>query len=148
MNQQDVLARANRREALERRAGKLLAARLSERSESLGPELSERLRVGRELALDRAREARRAAAAPASAVVGNGAGTALLGKPGGWRFRFAAMAPLAVLVGGLLLIQDSQTRAQISVAAEVDAALLSDDLPLQAYSDPGFAEYLKGAPGP
>ena len=33
------------------------------------------------------------------------------------------------------------------VAAEVDAALLGDDLPINAYRDPGFVEYLKAPPG-
>ena len=56
------------------------------------------------------------------------------------------MLPLVALVGGLVLIQDWQTRAQISVAAEVDAALLADDLPINAYRDPGFVEFLKAPP--
>ena len=29
------------------------------------------------------------------------------------------------------------------LAAEVDAALLTDDLPPAAYTDPGFAQFLK-----
>jgi hypothetical protein len=51
--------------------------------------------------------------------------------------------PLIVLVAGLVLIQQVHERAQISAAAEVDAQILSDDLPPAAYSDPGFAEFLK-----
>jgi hypothetical protein len=51
--------------------------------------------------------------------------------------------PLAVLVYGLVAIERAHDRAQIAAAAEVDAALLSDDLPPAAYTDPGFAEYLK-----
>ena len=42
-----------------------------------------------------------------------------------------------------MLIQHWQDRTQISVAAEVDAALLADDLPPKAYSDAGFVEFLK-----
>ena len=42
-----------------------------------------------------------------------------------------------------MLIQEGQTRTQISVAAEVDEALLGDDLPINAYRDPGFTEFLK-----
>jgi len=45
----------------------------------------------------------------------------------------------------LLLIDDHYTRAQIEAAAEVDSALLADDLPPEAYSDPGFVEYLRSA---
>jgi len=44
---------------------------------------------------------------------------------------------------GLILIQQWHTRVQISGAAEIDAALLSDDVSPSAYSDPGFVEFLK-----
>ena len=62
------------------------------------------------------------------------------------RLRFASVLPLVALVGGLVLIQDWQNRTQISVAAEVDEALLGDDLPINAYRDPGFSEFLKAPP--
>ena len=58
----------------------------------------------------------------------------------------ASVLPLVALVGGLVLIQDWQNRTQISVAAEVDEALLGDDLPINAYRDPGFSEFLKAPP--
>ena len=75
-------------------------------------------------------------------------GAALLGfYRSRWWLRIASALPLAALVGGLVLIQDWQTRSQISVAAEVDAALLGDDLPINAYRDAGFVEYLKAPPG-
>ena len=51
--------------------------------------------------------------------------------------------PLALLVVGLMGIAHVHDRNQIAAVAEVDAALLSDDLPTAAYTDPGFAEYLK-----
>jgi hypothetical protein len=54
--------------------------------------------------------------------------------------------PLVALVAGLVMIQNWQTRTQISVAAEIDEALLGDDLPINAYRDPGFAEFLKAPP--
>jgi hypothetical protein len=44
---------------------------------------------------------------------------------------------------GFVAIQDTLMEHQIQAAAEVDAALLSDDLPPQAYADPGFAEFLR-----
>ena len=50
--------------------------------------------------------------------------------------------PLCLLVAGLLLIQHGQWYEQILAAAEVDTALLSDNLPPAAYGDPGFSEYL------
>ncbi len=57
--------------------------------------------------------------------------------------RIGAVVPAFALVAGLFLIQTWQDKAQISVAAEIDAALLADDLPPTAYSDAGFAEFLK-----
>jgi Protein of unknown function (DUF3619) len=71
----------------------------------------------------------------------NGALTITGGPP--WWLRAASLLPLAILVGGLILIQHRYTEQQIQAAAEIDAALLTDDLPPQAYSDPGFAEFLK-----
>jgi len=64
------------------------------------------------------------------------------GEPG-WGWRLATLAPLIALVAGLVLIQIQHDDDQISAAAEVDAALLADDLPPAAYTDAGFAEFLR-----
>ena len=40
------------------------------------------------------------------------------------------------------MAQDEATAAEI---AAVDAALLTDDLPPAAYTDPGFVQYLKAS---
>lgn len=48
-----------------------------------------------------------------------------------------------MLVFGLLLIQHLHDQAEIHAAADVDAALLADDLPPEAYGDPGFVEFLR-----
>ena len=50
---------------------------------------------------------------------------------------------LVALLGGLLAIDHLQSRSQIDAATDVDSALLADDLPPQAYSDPGFLEFLR-----
>ena len=131
------------REALESRFARNIAARLSERAENVAPEIGERLRFARDKALEAGRVARSNAE-----VQSAGGGTAILGfSSSPWWQRIATVLPLAALVGGLMLISDWQTRSQISVAAEVDAALLGDDLPINAYRDPGFVEYLKTPPG-
>jgi hypothetical protein len=54
--------------------------------------------------------------------------------------------PLIVLVAGLLLIQERMAFEQVEAAAEIDAVLLADDLPPEAYTDPGFGEFLKSSP--
>ena len=128
-------------DALQARFALRVTARLTERSQELGADVTERLRFAREQALERARAAR---TAEASAVVGvTGAGAAILGGGSRWWFKAASVLPALALVAGLVLIQRWQDSAQVSVAAEVDAALLSDDLPPNAYSDAGFAEFLK-----
>jgi hypothetical protein len=57
------------------------------------------------------------------------------------------MLPFVALVAGLVLIQQLQVQEEIDAAAEIDADLLSDDVPPDAYSDPGFKEFLL-MPGP
>jgi hypothetical protein len=130
-------------EALQARLAARLAAGLSERAETLPPDIGERLRFAREQALARAHEARRPAPAGAAAVVAAGRGGAVLGAPPPWWQRLASALPLAVLVAGLLLIQHRVSVEQVHAAAEIDAVLLADDLPPDAYSDPGFGEFLK-----
>jgi len=138
------------------RFGLRVAAGLSERNEALPQDITERLRVAREQAVERARSQARAAraataAAPAPTVVVaghalafGGGGSAGGGQGGGsplW-LKLVSILPLLMLVLGLIAIQHGQSKAQIHAAAEVDTALLSDNVPPAAYSDPGFSQYL------
>jgi hypothetical protein len=128
------------------RYGLRVAARLAEQTEDLPHDILERLRVAREQAVERTRAAaRKAARSEASVVVGAGGSLALAGGPGegGAWFKLAGWVPIVLLLAGLLLIQDRYQREQVEAAAEIDAALLADDLPPSAYSDPGFSEFLK-----
>lgn len=137
-------------EALEARLAARLAAGLSQRAAATPHDITERLRVAREQAVARARDARRAtavqpAAAPAL-VAGRSRGSLVLGGFGegpAWWQRLASVLPLAVLVVGLLMIQQRMVTEQVEAAAEIDSVLLADDLPPDAYTDPGFGEYLK-----
>jgi hypothetical protein len=131
--------------ALESRIAARLAAGLSERAAAVPHDIGERLRVAREQALLRAREVRRPAPAPttAPAVVGHARGAGVLAGPPAWWQRVAAVLPLLVLVTGLAFIHEWLVREQVLAAAEIDAVLLADDLPPSAYTDPGFAEFLK-----
>ena len=56
------------------------------------------------------------------------------------------VAPLAVLVFGLIGIAQWQDDSRINDIAEVDAALLTDDVPPDAYADSGFMAFLKNGP--
>jgi len=131
------------------RFGLRVAAGLAERSEDLSGDIQERLRFAREQALAKAMAARAAAPAQtASSVREVGGGTLALGggeKTPRW-LKAAAILPLLLLLGGLLLIQHSQWYEQIRSAAELDTEMLSKPLPPAAYSDPGFREYLNENP--
>lgn len=120
-----------------------LAAALNERLADVPHDVAERLRVAREQAVDRARNARRVSSAAAQSAVAHRDGTISLSGPASWWLRLASWAPLVVLVAGLVLIHQDIDREQVLAAAEIDSVLLVDDLPPDAWSDPGFREYLK-----
>lgn len=63
--------------------------------------------------------------------------------PPSWGWRIASALPLIVLLAGLWGVNAWYQREQVQAAAEVDVALLSDELPPAAYADPGFEEYLR-----
>jgi hypothetical protein len=128
-------------ETLEARFGLQVAARLTQRSLELSPDITERLRFAREKALG---QARAVSVAPAAVSVTR-AGAALLGGGSGWWIKLGSVLPAVLLVLGLFWIQHWQDRMHASAAAEVDAALLADDLPPTAYRDAGFTEFLKTA---
>ena len=146
MNTLDNRYHAAARDALEARFARGIVARLDERANNVSPDVAERLRFARQRALEAGRRARAVGAVEGVGVTGHGAAIAGFSQSRWW-LRIASALPLAALVAGLVLIQDWQNRSQISVAAEVDAALLGDDLPLNAYRDAGFVEYLKAPPG-
>jgi hypothetical protein len=129
-------------DALQTRFALRVASRLGEQSEKLPHDLSERLRVAREQAVARARQVRLAQPATAPAFQVSQGSIALGQSPSGW-LRLASVLPLMLLVLGLVLIQHLHNQAEIHAAAEVDAALLADDLPPEAYGDPGFVVFLK-----
>ena len=123
------------------RFGRAVAARLSAGADGLPYEARERLRAIRV----RAVQARRKPAV-APVIVRNGGGSAALsfddGQPGLFT-RIASVLPLILLAAGLVLIHIVQSDNRASELAEVDAALLTDDLPPAAYADPGFVQFLK-----
>jgi len=59
--------------------------------------------------------------------------------------RFALAWPLAALVAGLFAIAYVEDQQRTAELADIDAAMLSDDLPLTAYLDHGFNAYLSRA---
>jgi hypothetical protein len=130
-------------DGLEARVALRLTKRLSVAADGLPHDISERLRFSREQALARARTASGVALAGGPVLAGRARGAAVMGGgPSVW-LRLTSLLPLVVLAAGLVLIQQHREHEQIVVAAEIDAALLTDELPPAAYQDPGFAEYLR-----
>lgn len=136
-------------QALADRFGQRIARRLSDGTDALPHNVSERLRAAREQALSRRKVVRHQTA---TAVLSGGGAALVLGgdeRPGWWG-RMASVLPLLALVVGFLVIEAVQNDIRANEVAEVDAALLTDDLPPAAYTDPGFMQFLKAArdPGP
>lgn len=127
------------------RFGRKLAIRLSESAEALPHDISERLRVSRMQALG---QLQLVPSRSASIVAASGAAATLAfgGEESGlWR-RLASLIPLFVLIAGLVAINMIQNDNWAKELAEIDAALLTDDLPPSAYTDPGFAQFLRTHP--
>lgn len=121
------------------RYGRQLAARLDASAAALPHDLSERLRVARLQAMDKYRLMQRE-----TAQVSLGGGVAALGgDEQGWWPRLVSVIPLLALIAGLVAIQVLGTDQIAEDLAEIDAAILTDDLPPDAYADPGFAQFLK-----
>ena len=146
----NTLSRLSDDHAIEHRLAARLVGSLSAHAQALAPDVSARLRFAREQAVSRARDLRKLAPAVTAAgtqIVGRSAGGAsVLGGFVPWWQRAASVVPLVMLLAGLLAIDHWSSREQVLAAAEFDAQLLADDLPPAAYSDPGFAEYLRTSP--
>jgi hypothetical protein len=96
---------------------------------------AQRLHAARERALAR----QRAELSPAMAWADN-----VLGRVGGWGgFAWRVVLPLATLVLALATVQYWQQDRRIAEIEEIDAQLLTDDLPIDAYLDRGFQNWLK-----
>ena len=92
----------------------------------------------------------RLAAARAAALAGvaqpsrTGRATATHDLPPSLWWRVVATAvPLLLLVVGVFLVSSVEQDQSVAELAEVDSALLTDDVPLVAYADHGFGVYIK-----
>jgi hypothetical protein len=130
---------------LENRFAKRVAARLSQGCGDLPHDITERLRASRERALERARWATQSQVRIAAAVSSTSSGRSVVLGGTGWGWRLASLLPVVAMVAGLVLVEIQQDADQTLAAADIDAALLSDDLPPDAYSDAGFAEFLRAS---
>src|SRR5579859_7088754 len=96
---------------------------------------TERLRAARELALSR----QRPEPAPVVAWVDN-----TFGNGWGWAGISArVLLPAAALIVAVAGIYNWQEKQRLAEIVELDSQLLTDDLPIDAYLDRGFQNWLK-----
>jgi len=116
---------------------------LSAGAAELPHDISERLRAARAQAVSQRKVAKRQTAE--NLVTTGRSATLAWGSDEGlsWWGRIGAVLPLIALVVGLLAINSVQNDNRTQELAEVDAALLTDDLPPAAFADPGFVQFLK-----
>ena len=134
----------NRAEILQDRFALKAASYLSASTADLPYDVSERLRAARVQAISKRKITKMETA---NGVVNTGGSSAALtwgGEDGlSWWARIGSVVPLIALVAGLLIINSIQEDNRAQEVAEVDAALLTDELPPAAFADPGFVQYLK-----
>ncbi len=119
----------------ELRFGNRIRQALNKRSAQISPVTLECLRASREraLAVQKAGQPERSLAL--AGVTQGGGGW------GGFSLRW--LLPAAVLVAGLAAIFSWQQTFRVAEVEEVDARLLTDELPIDAYLDKGFQAWLK-----
>lgn len=130
------------KELAQERFGLQVAAQLSEAAADLPYDVTERLRAARMQALGK-RKVTATKTATHVAMSGAAATMTFGGDDFSWWNRVASVVPLIALVFGLITIAVVQDEDRTNELAEIDSALLTDDLPPAAYTDPGFAHFLK-----
>lgn len=119
---------------------------LSAGASNLPYEISERLRAARAQAIS-SRKIAKIASSGSIASAGGSAGLTWDADDGlSWWARIGSVVPLIALVAGLLVINSIQNDNRAQEVAEVDMALLTDELPPTAFADPGFVQFLKATP--
>ncbi len=133
-------------EILQDRYGFKTASYLSAGTAALPYDISERLRAARAQAVAM-RKIPKTQTSKAHASSSFGSSLAWGSDDGfGLWSRIGSVLPLVALVVGLLTINSFQSDNFAVELAEVDSALLTDELPPDAFSDPGFVQFLKTAP--
>ena len=137
------------------RFGRKIAARLNAAETDLPYVVTERLRAAREQALA---VRKRPALAPLRAqqvayahdihVHSDGSASMAPGPQTGWMPQWLRNAltvvPIAAMVAGIAFVGVQQDTSATAEVAELDTALLIDALPPDAYTDPGFIQFLQG----
>jgi hypothetical protein len=115
---------------------------LNQNLEHLPASTTSRLTAARQAALAR-KKADAPIRVPAS-VPATAQGTAgrFFANPFSWLSRLSVALPVVVVMASLVGMYQAEKQHRISELAEIDAMVLSDELPLNAYLDHGFNAFL------
>jgi hypothetical protein len=113
---------------------------MTESSENLPEATLDRLAAARQLALSRQKQAEPSRALAFGGILAGNSGQSISQKS--WVKKMWIALPLLALMIGLYGIYEYEQEQQINDLAEIDAAVLVDELPPDAYLDGGFNAYL------
>lgn len=118
---------------------------LNEHLDTLPAATTDRLAAARAQALARKKaDTPRRATAISTAFAGGGG--SLFGDRLSWLARMGIAIPMLVVAAGIFALYQAEYEQRISDVAEMDAMVLADELPLNAYLDNGFNAYLANRP--
>ncbi|MBO4119994.1 DUF3619 family protein [Cupriavidus gilardii] len=135
----------NASEIEQRRLARQITAMLDASANQVPDDIAARLAAARRVALSR-RRVEAAQTSPRLATTGpslHGDARRTLRPLGDWVRRLGLVWTLVALAGGLAGIYQWQQQQRIEELADVDAAMLLDELPPAAYADEGFHVFLK-----
>lgn len=142
----------NKAELRERRFVHAVRTALNESAGQLPPDVRDRLAAARRTALAHKKaEVPSTVHSPVLAMPGVGAvpfevggeAQSPLQRAAAFLRRLGLLWPTIALIAGLAGIYQWQQQQRVDELAEVDTAMMLDDLPLAAYADQGFHQYLK-----
>ncbi|GGY01907.1 DUF3619 family protein [Massilia dura] len=116
---------------------------LNEKLDDLPASTTDRLAAARQAALARKKPHVEVRVTHTTTVTATAGGSGRLSSPFGWISRFSVVLPLLLVMGGMVGVYQYEQQQSIAELAELDAAVLSDELPLSAYLDNGFNAYLE-----
>lgn len=129
---------------IERAVARAIASRLQEGAQALPHDITERLKAARVQAVAKRKIVLESVSA--SNVILASAGQAGMQMGSGFKnlwMQLGSWLPLLALITGMLVIDTLQDDFRAQEIADVDIQLLTDPLPPAAYTDPGFAQFLR-----
>jgi hypothetical protein len=114
---------------------------LNENLDNMPTSSTNRLAVARKLALSRKKRRSSLFSSVRQGVLAGQLGN-FFNQPFSWLGRMGVAVPLVVLMVSLVSIYQFEKQQRINETADIDALVLSDELPLSAYLDHGFEAYL------